>query len=113
MDINAVIPERLKIVKKLMKLFTAVSRPFARHRAVLAGLVLMLPFSFVGSLQACPGCRTTGEIVKLAEPDTVQASLAMSWGVLFLLAVVGGALSCLGVLIANTIKRLDNERARL
>lgn len=64
-------------------------------------------------VQACPGCRTTGEMVRLQEPQTIEAGMALSWSVLFLLVVVGGVLSVLGFLIAKTIRRLESERPKL
>lgn len=58
---------------------------------------------------ACPGCSQVSEAVGRAEPETVKAGLALSWSVLFLLGVVGGVFSFLGVYIARTVARLERD----
>lgn len=82
-------------------------------RAPLVAL-LVLGSVWLGAVpvQACPGCRTQGEMVELGEPETVTASLAMSWSVLFLLVVLGGVGGFLGVYIRNTVIRVDAANSR-
>jgi hypothetical protein len=63
-------------------------------------------------MEACPGCRTQGELVALEEPETVRAGMAMSWSVLFLLAVLTGIGGFLTVYIRSAVARVDEANSR-
>lgn len=67
----------------------------------------------VSGVDACVGCRQVGDGVAKIEPGTIQAGFALSWSVLFMLAVVLGVLTFLGFYIAQTIARIDHDRAGL
>lgn len=67
----------------------------------------------VSGANACVGCRQVGEGVAKVEPETIQAGIALSWSVLFLLAVVFGVLTFFGFYVARTIARIENDRAGL
>ncbi len=54
----------------------------------------------VGLAEACVGCRTPGE--SLSDPTkTIQAGLAFSWSVLFML---GAMFAAVGILIGTIIR---------
>lgn len=75
------------------------------HRFIAAFVLLI---GTAGPLLACAGCREPGEDVESA---TVMAGLALSWGVLFMLAVVFSLFGGLGAYVWRTIKALDGTRA--
>lgn len=59
---------------------------------------------------ACVGCRTPGE--SLGDPaKTIQAGIAMSWSVLFLLATVFGVLTLLGFLLVRACRLADASKS--
>ncbi len=81
--------------------------------------ILLLVLVFLGSTwmtapsaMGCPGCQTQGEVVELQEPETVTASLALSWSVLFLLVVLGGVGTFLSVYIRKTVALVDAANLR-
>ncbi len=82
-------------------------------KVVLATMVLA-GSAWFGAVPAaaCPGCQTQGQVVELDEPQTVSASMALSWSVLFLLIVLAGVGGFLGVYIKKTVARVDLENAR-
>lgn len=61
------------------------------------------------SLFACVGCREPG-VGGLEEPRTVAAGIALSWGVLSMLAIVGLLVGGMTLYIVKTCRRLDRER---
>jgi hypothetical protein len=73
---------------------------------VLAGFF----FLGAGDALACVGCRTPGEGLGHQE-RTIQAGLAFSWSVLFLLAVVFAVLGSLVMLIVRTCRAVDARHA--
>ncbi len=79
---------------------------------VLAFTLVFASWFGATTAEACPGCQTQGELVILQEPETVTASMALSWSVLFLLVVLGGVGGFLGVYIRNTVARVDAANQR-
>lgn len=75
-----------------------------KHHLVLAILLSQLPQAF-----ACVGCRQPGTAGP-AEPQTITAGIALSWGVLGMLAIVLSIVGGMTYYIVNTCKRLDRER---
>jgi hypothetical protein len=96
----------MKSDTKSMRLLGSVRVP------LVAMLVLGSAWFGAVPAAACPGCRTQGDLVELEEPETVTASLALSWSVLFLLAVLGGVGGFLGVYIRNAVARVDEANSR-
>jgi hypothetical protein len=73
--------------------------------ASLAALFLL----HAPSLWACVGCREPG-VGGAEEPRTIAAGIALSWGVLSMLAIVGLLVGGMTIYIVNTCRRLDSER---
>ena len=72
-------------------------------------LVLAIILSQIPQALACVGCRqpgTTGPI----EPQTITAGIALSWGVLGMLAIVLAIIGSMTYYIVSTCKRLDRAR---
>ncbi len=85
---------------------------YRRWSRGLAAALLLGFVSFGASpAQACPGCRTQGELVQLEEPETVNASVALSWSVLFLLAVLAGMGGFLTVYLRGAVARVDEANS--
>ncbi len=75
-----------------------------KHHLVLAIILSQIPQAL-----ACVGCRqpgTTGPI----EPQTITAGIALSWGVLGMLAIVLAIIGSMTYYIVSTCKRLDRAR---
>lgn len=70
----------------------------------LAVLLIRLP-----EAAACVGCRQPGTSGP-AEPQTITAGIALSWGVLSMLAVVLAIVGGLTWYIVTTCRRLDSTR---
>ena len=84
----------------------------SRVRGVILAVALLTGVGLTTTtVQACPGCRTQGEMVELEEPETVSASLALSWSVVFLLAVLAGIGGFLSIYIRNAVVRVDRENS--
>jgi hypothetical protein len=79
-----------------------------RNRCTGALFILLLGLCFIGveSAFACVGCRTPGEGMGNQE-RTLQAGLAFSWSVLFMLTVVFSVLSSLIVLVVRACRVAD------
>jgi heme/copper-type cytochrome/quinol oxidase subunit 2 len=74
------------------------------RRFLSVGLALFLVLA--GEALACVGCRTTGET--LGDPQKIiQAGIAFSWSVLFMLVVVFTAVSGLVVFLVRTCRAVD------
>ena len=58
---------------------------------------------------ACVGCRAPGTSGP-AEPQTITAGIALSWGVIGMLAVVFLIVGGLVYYIVDTCRRLDSDR---
>lgn len=58
---------------------------------------------------ACVGCRAPGTSGPV-EPQTITAGIALSWGVIGMLAVVLLIVGGLSYYIVDTCRRLDSER---
>jgi hypothetical protein len=58
---------------------------------------------------ACVGCRAPGTSGP-AEPQTITAGIALSWGVVGMLAIVLLIITGLVYYIVDTCRRLDRER---
>jgi hypothetical protein len=72
-------------------------------------LVLAIILSQIPQALACVGCRqpgTTGPV----EPQTITAGIALSWGVLGMLAIVLAIIGSMTYYIVSTCKRLDRAR---
>lgn len=62
----------------------------------------------VGLVEACVGCRTPGE--SLSDPSkTVQAGLAFSWSVLFMLGAVATGVGLLVGVIVRACRQATRE----
>ena len=57
----------------------------------------------------CVGCRAPGTSGP-DEPQTITAGIALSWGVVGMLAAVFGIVGFLVWYIAGTIRRIDGQR---
>lgn len=83
------------------------SIPFSLRQVTVGCILLWFTFS-LGTAQACVGCRTPGE--SLGDPQqTIQAGLAFSWSVLFLLAVVISVVAGLSVWITKTCREVEQK----
>lgn len=72
------------------------------------GAVFVLFALSLGTSEACVGCRTPGE--SLGDPQkTIQAGIAFSWSVLFLLAVVFAVLAGLTAWMAKTCREAQTR----
>lgn len=71
---------------------------------IIAIVLSQLPQAF-----ACVGCRQPGTSGP-AEPQTITAGIALSWGVLGMLAVVLSIVGGMTYYIVSTCKRLDRAR---
>jgi hypothetical protein len=72
-------------------------------------LVLAIILSQIPQALACVGCRqpgTTGPV----ETQTITAGIALSWGVLGMLAIVLAIIGSMTYYIVSTCKRLDRAR---
>ncbi len=58
---------------------------------------------------ACVGCRAPGTAGP-DEPETITAGIALSWGVVSMLAIVLLIVAGLTYYIVDTCRRLDRER---
>jgi hypothetical protein len=76
-------------------------------KRVLALLIFCLVVRLPEAI-ACVGCREPG-VGNTDEPQTVLAGVALSWGVLCMLAVVFAVVGTMVVYIARTCQRLDSE----
>lgn len=75
------------------------------------GFILTLVVILSPSLaDACVGCRTTGNMVEQGEPTTKAATVAFSWGVMFMLGMVTALGGGMGVYMKRTISRIDRQR---
>lgn len=79
------------------------------HSSKIPALLLVLLFVFAApAAWACVGCRAPGE--SLGNQDaTIQAGIALSWSVMFLLAVVVGVLTFLGAVLSKAIREADRR----
>lgn len=71
-----------------------------------AALILCFFLTRLPQASACVGCRQPGAGGP-DEPQTVTAGIALSWGVVGMLAIVGLIVSGLTYYIANTCRNLD------
>jgi hypothetical protein len=72
-------------------------------------IIALIVFFFLTRLPdaaACVGCRQPGSGGP-DEPQTVTAGIALSWGVVGMLAIVGLILAGLTYYIADTCRKLD------
>jgi hypothetical protein len=77
-----------------------------KHLIVIA-LVLLL--SNLPDAAACVGCRQPGTSGPV-EPQTIAAGIALSWGVLGMLAGVMLLVGSMTFYIVSTCRRLDRSR---
>ena len=72
----------------------------------LAALFVFFFLTRLPDAAACVGCRQPGSGGP-DEPQTVTAGIALSWGVVGMLAIVGLILAGLTYYIADTCRKLD------
>ena len=72
-------------------------------------LIAVFFFSKLPEALACVGCRAPGTAGP-PEPQTITAGIALSWGVVGMLAAVFGIVGFLVWYIAGTIRRIDGQR---
>lgn len=75
-----------------------------RLALILAVLMARLPEAV-----ACVGCRQPGTAGPV-EPQTITAGIALSWGVLSMLAIVLAIVGGMTWYIVTTCRRLDSAR---
>lgn len=75
-----------------------------KHHLVLAIILSQIPQAL-----ACVGCRQPGTAGPV-EPQTITAGIALSWGVLGMLAIVLAIVGSMTYYIVSTCKRLDRAR---
>ena len=89
-----------------------MSTAYQRHVARYVTLLLMVTSFSPSMATACEGCKMAA-INGFKEPQTVQAGVALSWSVLFLLFVVFILLACLTLAIRSACREADAvHRAR-
>jgi hypothetical protein len=72
----------------------------------LTALVVFFFLTRLPDAAACVGCRQPGSGGP-DEPQTVTAGIALSWGVVGMLAIVGLIVAGLTYYIADTCRKLD------
>jgi hypothetical protein len=72
----------------------------------ITALIVFFFLSRLPDAAACVGCRQPGSGGP-DEPQTVTAGIALSWGVVGMLAIVGLILAGLTYYIADTCRKLD------
>ena len=72
----------------------------------ITALIVFFFLTRLPDAAACVGCRQPGSGGP-DEPQTVTAGIALSWGVVGMLAIVGLILAGLTCYIADTCRKLD------
>jgi len=72
-------------------------------------LILALLMAHLPEAAACVGCRQPGTSGPV-EPQTITAGIALSWGVLGMLAIVLAIIGSMTWYIVTTCRRLDSAR---
>lgn len=72
----------------------------------ITALIVFFFLTRLPEAAACVGCRQPGSGGP-DEPQTVTAGIALSWGVVGMLAIVGLILAGLTYYIADTCRKLD------
>ena len=72
----------------------------------LTALIVFFFLTRLPDAAACVGCRQPGAGGP-DEPQTVTAGIALSWGVVSMLAIVGLIIAGLTYYIADTCRKLD------
>ncbi len=89
--------------------------PFRGFRSayfLLTAAFFLASGSAIPEARSCPGCSQLTEQAVVAEPQTVLAGFALSWSVLFMLAVVFSMLGLLILYIAKTVYRIDRNDSK-
>lgn len=74
----------------------------------ITALVVFFFLTRIPDAAACVGCRQPGAGGP-DEPQTVTAGIALSWGVVGMLAIVGLIVAGLALYIADTCRKLDRS----
>ena len=74
----------------------------------IAAPVVFFFLTRIPEAAACVGCRQPGEGGP-DEPQTITAGIALSWGVVGMLAIVGLIVTGLAFYIADTCRKLDRS----
>ena len=77
-----------------------------KHRIAL---IIALLIAHLPEAAACVGCRQPGTAGPV-EPQTITAGIALSWGVLSMLAIVLAIVGGMTWYIVTTCRRLDCTR---